>query len=94
MNRALRRFYAERWKRRSHRRIKQRQLWSYWGGGSPDPIDDTQIGIEAKTRTLCSRSYCCGNPRKLAKGERLTLQEKRQLDNFADGLGEYEIQTN
>lgn len=85
MDRALRRFYEARWKHRAYKRIRQRQVWSYWAGGEPDSIDEAAVGIEATTRTLCSR-YCCGNPRKFWKSEKRTFQEKKQFDSFKDQL--------
>ena len=77
MERAKRRFYAERWKRRVHKRL---QCWA-WN------ITPRNIGITAKSRKQCS-SRCCGS---LRKYEGISVTEKRQFDDFYDQLEDYEI---
>lgn len=75
MNRALRRFYAERWKNRTRKRME------FWGWGSTPRA----VGINAKARKMCSW-YCCGSRRRY---DGLSLQEQKQLASFEAQLEEY-----
>jgi hypothetical protein len=86
MNRALRRFYAQRWKNRAKR------FWYFRWEFIEDKnavLDPRNVGISARTPQRCSLWYCCGNPRKRQKGEQYTIQEKRQLNEYHEQLKEY-----
>ena len=79
MNRALRRFYAGRWKTRAKRRVLR---WS-WITADGERFHRL-IGIGAKSRKPCS-NYCCGNRRKF---EGRSLQERKNYDNYLSQLEE------
>lgn len=85
MDKALRRFHAQRWKN------KMKHYWVFKWELEKDKnavLDPRHVGITAKSRARCS-SYCCGNPRKFWKDERLTIQEKKHRDIFKAQLEEY-----
>jgi hypothetical protein len=79
MNRALRRFHLERWKKR----VKGYWRFKYHSPTEPPYIPTSEeVGVVANTKTFCSR-YCCGNRRKY---EGRSLQELKQFDSFKSQL--------
>jgi len=88
--------------RRHHvQRLKHRRR-HYWGYGSPShgylsscptEMDGTQLGKVVHTPHPCS-CPSCGNPRRHSwfKIERLTLQERKALDQYQEQLDEVEDQ--
>ena len=47
---------------------------------------EKQLELRKRTRVPCS-CYMCGNPRKHSKGkDKLTIQERRELESVAYGL--------
>ena len=77
MNRALRRFYAKRWKNRVKRRVLR---WRWLNEG--DEALPRIVGIGAKARKMCS-NYCCGSRRKY---EGKTLKERRDYQDYLSQL--------
>jgi hypothetical protein len=96
-NRAERRHHVQRLKR------NRRNYWGYPRRTYPlgvdaapvarEPMEAKQLGMVVHTPQLCSCSGC-GNTRRHAwfKGERLTLEERRRLVQYAEQLGELDEQ--
>lgn len=84
MDRAKRRFYAER------RKAQAKKFWRFrYLDNEPDTTPDVgSVGFAATTPQSCSRHWCCGNKRGL---EGLTIKERKQLTDFRDQLKDNEI---